>query len=336
MTQPVNLTKRQKAAIVVRLLRSEGIDLSLAQLPDDMQVDLAREMGNLRFISRDTLREVVEEFVAELDAIGLSFSGGIGSAFALLEGALSAGAEERLRIEAGRASMTDAWERLSQLDVDRLVPVLAEESVEIGAVALSKLKVSKAADILGRLPGDKARRLAYAMGQTGGIGPDTVARIGRALMEQFDAEPARAFTGGPVERVGAVLNSSPAATRDDVLDGLDEEDKGFADEVRKAIFTFLNIPDRIDPRDIPKVVREIDPVALTTALAYSQGRPREERAAEFILKNMSQRLAQQLRDEMEGLGKIKQKDAEEAMSAVVASVRAMEADGQLMLVSNDE
>jgi 3'(2'), 5'-bisphosphate nucleotidase len=50
----------------------------------------------------------------------------------LLEGALSAGAAERLRIEAGRASMTDSWERLSQLDVTALVPVLAEESFAAG------------------------------------------------------------------------------------------------------------------------------------------------------------------------------------------------------------
>ncbi|WP_425052760.1 flagellar motor switch protein FliG [Psychromarinibacter sp. S121] len=330
------LTRRQKAAIIVRLLRSEGIELSLADMPETLQVDLTREMGGLKLVDRATLKAVVEEFVAELDGIGLSFPGGLSGALALMDGTISAAAAERLRVQAGIGAVTDAWERLSQLDGARLLPLIEGESVEIGAVILSKLKVSKAAEVLGLMPGEKARRLAYSMGQTGSVSPQTVDRIGQALVGQLDAEAPKAFEGGPVERVGAILNFSPAATRDDVLEGLDQEDQDFANEVRKAIFTFINIPQRIDPRDVPKVTREVDGAMLIKALAAALQSEKEKKAAEFILGSMSQRLAQQMRDEMEALGTIKPKEGEEAMSAVVTAIREMEANGEIMLVAEDE
>lgn len=334
LTPAADLTRRQKAAIVVRLLRHEGIELSLASLPDEMQVGLTREMSSLRLVSRDALRAVVDEFVTELDGIGLSFSGGIGGALSLLDGALSPSVTARLRAEAGRAAITDAWQRLDEMEAERLSPVIAEESIEIGAVALSKLSVAKAAEILGSLPGETARRLAYAMSQTASVGPDAVTRIGQALLERLDSQPKTAFSGGAEERVGAILNFSPAATRDDVLDGLEKEDKPFADGVRRSIFTFVNIPQRLDPKDVPKIVREVDATLLTNALKAGEAAPRTAKAVEFILANMSQRLAAQLRDEMEALGDVK--DAEAAMNAVVAEIRRLEAEQQIMLLAGDE
>jgi flagellar motor switch protein FliG len=57
-----------------------------------------------------------------------------------------------------------------------------------------------------------------------------------------------AFDEGPVERVGAILNSSTSLTRDDMLERLQENDKKFATAVRKAIFTFANIFARVVSR----------------------------------------------------------------------------------------
>ena len=75
---------------------------------------------------------------------------------------------------------------------------------------------------------------------------------------------------------------------------------------------------------------------LITALAAAQGKEKETKAAEFILSSMSQRLAQQMRDEMETLGKVRAKDGEDAMNEVVTAIRAMEADGKLMLVAGED
>jgi flagellar motor switch protein FliG len=148
--------------------------------------------------------------------------------------------------------------------------------------------------------------------------------------------PARAFDGDPVERVGAILNVSPAFTREDVLKGLEETDAAFAEQVRRAIFTFIHIPERLAARDVPKLVRGVEPVALVTALAGAAGDAAKLTAAEFILANMSQRMSQSLREEMEARGAVKEKDAELAMNAVITAVRQLEATGEIVLIREEE
>ena len=292
-------------------------------------------MSSMRFIDRVTLKSVVDEFVEEIESVGLSFPGGLEGALNVLDGTISPATVARIRKAKGFNFTGDPWETIAGLDPSRLLPVLEEESVEVGAVLLSKLKVSTAADLLGRLPGPRARKLAYAISLTGSVEPAVVDRIGRAIAEQLDAQPLKAFSDGPVERVGAILNFSPAATRDDVLEGLDAEDQAFAEEVRKAIFTFANIPDRIDARDVPKITRDVDPAVLITALAGAMGGPLAP-AAEFILGAMSKRMADQLREEIANVGKVKPKEAEEAMGTIVSTIRELEAAGEVLLLAGDD
>ncbi|MEP5732366.1 MAG: FliG C-terminal domain-containing protein [Sulfitobacter sp.] len=332
---PVSLSRRAKAAIVVRLLLNEGADIPLDGLPDELQASLTQQMGEMRLVDRDTLSAVVDEFAEELEQVGLSFPAGIAGALDALDGKISPQTAARLRKEAGVRQYGNPWARLRELSPEALLPVLENESIEVAAVMLSKLPVSLSAELLGRLPGPQARRITYAVSLTNAVTPEAVDRIGLSLAMQLDAQPKRAFTDGPVERVGAILNSSKSMTRDDVLEGLDETDKGFANAVRKAIFTFGNIANRIAPRDIPRVLREIDQAKLIIALGGSEAAGFAE-SRDFILENMSGRMADSLREEMESAGKIKAADAEEAMAAVVDVIRKMEQAGELLLVVEED
>ncbi len=329
------MTGRQKAAIIVRLLLTEGGELPLKGLPDHMQAALTEQIGAMRSVDRATLRAVVEEFITLLESVGLSFPGGIDGALKMLDGHISATAASRLRRLAGASAKADPWDRIAALDPEKLLPVLIDESVEVGAVMLSKLAVSRAAELLGKLPGDRARRIAYAVSQTGNIDPETVRQIGLSLVTQHEAQPVRAFETDPHERIGAILNFSPAATRDDVLTGLTETDEGFAAQVRRAIFTFADIPDRIEARDIAKVIRGVDQATLVSALAGAAG-DADAATAEFILANMSQRMAASLREEMAERGRVKEKDAEAAMTAIIVAVRELESTGEITLRQAEE
>ena len=328
------LTRPQKAAVIVRLLIAEGVKVSLRRLPDDVQLALTQKMTGLRSINHATIEAVAEEFLAEIDAIGLQFPDSLEGALGLLGDSLTTTAAARLRNQAGVDFEGDPWQVLQSVDEERLLPVLERESVEVAAVILSKLKVSTAAAMLGRLPGAQARRIAYAVSQIGAIEPATVRRIGVSLADELDARPARAFDDEPVARVGAILNYSTAGTRDEVLEGLDETDKAFAEEVRKAIFTFANIPGRVAPRDIPRVLREVDQGALVTALAGAQGK--DAAAAEFILANISQRMADNIRAEAGEKGAVAEPECEAAMTSVVAAIRDLEAAGEIFLTVEDE
>ena len=329
-----SLSKRAKAAIVVRLLVNDGADIPLEDLPEDLQIQLTQQMGSMGMVDRSTLASVVEEFAQEIENVGLSFSGGIAGALTALDGKISKQTAERLRKEAGVRQYGDPWKRLRELGPEKLLPVLETESIEVAAVLLSKLEVKRAAELLGQLPGPKARQITYAVSLTSEVTPEAVDRIGLSLAAQLDAEPLSAFDSGPVERVGAILNSTTTQTRDDVLEGLDETDSGFADLVRRAIFTFGNIPQRIAARDIPRVVRVLDQEALVTALAGAEAASMKP-SAEFILENMSARMADSLREEVSDKGTVTSADMEDAMASIVQSIRAMESSGELLLIVDE-
>lgn len=329
-----DLTGREKAAIIVRLLLAEGAPLKLSALPEHLQAALTEQMATMRLVDQTTLSRVVKEFLDQLESVGLAFPGGLENALSLLDGHISPNAASRLRRLAGASGKVDPWERIIPLPVDRLMPILESEAVEIGAVILSKLPVTRAADLLGRLPGEKARRIAHAVSLTGNIDPNTVRRIGLSLAAQLDTQPPRAFEVEPVDRVGAILNVTASAVRDSVLEGLEDQDAGFADKVRKAIFTFAHIPERIRPRDIPKLSRATDQPTLVTALCGATG-PLAP-VAEYILSNLSQRMAQTLREEMESRGRVREKEAQQAQAALVEGIRALEGAGELALATPEE
>lgn len=327
------LSKKRKAAIIVRLMLREGTNLSLANLPEAMQIDLTHEMGSLRAIDQSTLDAVVDEFIQELDQISVSFPGGLQGALDEVSHALSPNCANRIRRDAGVPAVADPWAFVSGLSEDQLTRVLAAESTEIAAVVLSKLPVKKSAEILSNLPSERARAISYAVSRTGVIAPNTVQAIGAALAEQLCATPVSAFEDGPVGRLGAILNSAAASIRDTVLEGLEATDQLFAEEVKKAIFTFTNIPERVDTRDMPKITQAVDQEVLLNALAAAKETANE--AVEFILENISPRMAQQMREDMEAVIPMQPDAAEEAMSKLVVAIRDMEAAGELALKSGD-
>jgi flagellar motor switch protein FliG len=323
---PRIMSAREKAAIIVRLMLAEGTSLPLSSLPEHMQAAITEQMGQMRLVDRATLGQIVAEFLQQLEQVGLSFPGGIEGALTMMDGHISTTAANRLRRLAGASAKADPWDRLMALPIDRLLPVLEGESVEVAAVMLSKLPVPKAAELLGKLPGDRARRVAYAVSMTGNVDPETVRRIGVSLSSQLDNQPVRAFDAG----------ISPVFTREDVLKGLEEADASFADQVRKALFTFIHIPTRLAARDVPKVVRVVEQSLLVTALAYAAGQPDLAPSAAHILDNLSQRMTQGLREEMAARGKVKDRDGEDAMATVISAIRQLQGAGEIVLVSEEE
>ncbi len=328
---PKSLDPLAKAAIVVRLLIKEGADLPLEELPEELQARLTRQMGRMGLVDRATLDAVVQEFADQLNGVGLSFAHGIAGALMTLDGQISPQTAARLRREAGVRQAGDPWARLRDLPTEDLVEMITAESTEVAAILLSKLSVPRAAELLGALPGPLARRITFAISQTGSVTPQAVDRIGLSLAMQLDQRPVLAFKDGPDERIGAILNQSATATRDDVLSGLDEEDATFATSVRKAIFTFAHIHERLGALDVPKLIRVANADDLIIALAgATEGDVAKSR--DHLLDNMSTRMADNLREEIEDKGKIKPADAEAAMNNVVASIRELETNGELELI----
>ena len=331
---PRALNNRQKAAVVVRLLLNEGADIPLEELPDTLQEKLTHQLGQMGLVDRVTLDAVAQEFAEALDSIGLSFPHGLAGALDAVNGKIAPTTAARLRKVAGVRQIGDPWQRLREIPTDELAKMAQAESIEIAAVILSKLETAQAAQLLGLLPGPVARRITYAVSKTANVTPEAVERIGWSLAAQLDQRPATAFTEGPGERVGAILNQSAASTRDGLLNALDEEDADFASVVRQSIFTFAHIPARVLPRDVPAILRGVDQADLVTALAGAISDADKETAT-FILSSISSRMAENLKEEIGERGKVKQSDAETAMTEIVAAIRLLVDEGAVSLIEEE-
>lgn len=328
------LSQRAKAAIVVRLLLAEGIDLPLADLPPELQAELSAQMARMDYVDRDTLRQVIEEFAGELDRIGVIFPGGLDGVLSILEGAISPDIAARLRLQNVAIWDGDPWTSLLELSDGRLQPFLEEESAEVAAVILSKLPVTRAAALLGKLQGDRARRITLAISETSKVAPDVVQRIGVALASELHAKPKIAFTAAAVERLGAILNASKSAKREEILAAISEEDEALAEQVRKAIFAFEHIPDRISPDDVAVIARGLDQEDLVKILA---GRTtRNGASADFLLDNMPKRLADQIREGADYAATPDPADVERIEADIVAKLRQLGEAGEIRIHAASE
>lgn len=337
MTATAELDRRRKAAIIVRaLLEQDGLP-PLVGLPEDTQADLARELAALRLVDRATLHAVAAEFADHLEGLGIAAPGGLDSALGALGGRISPGVAARLKAEEARRRGADPWAALAALPAAPLARALEAESVEVAAVALSKLPVALAAEVLGLLPGERARRVAFAVSRTGGVGADAVRRIGEALAGALCEVAPPAFPKPAGERVGAILNAAGARRREEVLGALASEDEGFAAEVRRAIFTFAHVPARLKATDVPRVLRVVETRAIAAALLHAEAQGgAEAEAGAFVLGSVSQRMAESLREEMREMGPLRKGEGEAAQAALVAAIRDRVEAGEVQLNEVEE
>ncbi len=328
---PAVLTRRHKAAIIVRFLMSEGADIPISELPEHLQQALTQAMGQLRLIDQTTLTGVVTEFTEELEAVGLSFPDGLAGALDELDGCLSPETSARLRREAGVRQKGDPWARVAGLENDALLELIGRESTEVAAVAISKLPVDKAATLLSLMPGTEARRIAYAVSKTEKVTPEAVYRIGLALATQIDRSPQRAFEAPPAKRLGEILDVSKSSTREEVLTGIEENDADFAQALRRAILTFSDLPERLKPLDAPTLAREVGDEMMATIIAGTDEGPDRD-ACDFLLENMSKRLADQLRETAREITPPDTAQTENAMAQAIKTLRRLQNEGEITLL----
>ena len=177
-------------------------------------------------------------------------------------------------------------------------------------------------------------RTALVTGGSRGLGKSTalhLAKDGVDIVLTYHAQEAAALA--VVTEIEAMGGKAVALQLDVAVSS---SFAAFAEQVRRAIFTFVHLPARLAARDVPKLIRIIEQPVLVTALAASLGQPALEAASDFLLANMSQRMAQGLREEMATRGKVKDKEAEAAMSAIVTAIRQLEAAGEIVLQRDEE
>lgn len=332
---PDRLGRDQKAAIIVRLLMSADGALSLGGLAPENTAQLVRAMAGLSHVDEATTLAVIDEFLAEFGRPGLYFRPGIEAALETLADSLEPEVRELFADKIAPAKPSDPWATIAELDPKILAEILASQTPQVAAIVLAKLKPGFAAEVLAFLESGVAHTVALATATTGHVKAHTIAEIGNAIVSlAAKGGQQGALPGDATERIGAILNFTSGVARKDLLGSLERADPNMADRIRRIMFTFGDIPDRIEVKDVPKLVRAVDNDILIAALAG--GQTCEKETVDFIFANLSKRLSEQLADEVGEVGEVKQKEADQAMNALLQGIRDLEESGELVLITPEE
>nr|WP_246594559.1 flagellar motor switch protein FliG [Evansella tamaricis] len=320
------LTGKEKAAI---LLISLGPDISARiykHLTEEEIEKLTLEISGVRKVDNETKDEVLQQFHQLAIAQDYITQGGIGYAKNVLEKAL--GQEEAMEIINRLTSTLQVrpFDFARKADPTQILNFIQNEHPQTIALILSYLDSEQAGQILSSLPqgvqADVARRIAL-MDSTS---PEIVNEVENILERKLSATVTQDYTqAGGIESVVEVLNSVDRSTERTILDALEIQDPELAEEIKKRMFVFEDIV-TLDNRSIQRVIRDVENEDLQLALKVAS-----EEVKETVFSNMSQRMAETFKEEMEFMGPVRLRDVEEAQTRIVGVIRRLEDAGEIVI-----
>ncbi|MDF2607374.1 MAG: flagellar motor switch protein FliG, partial [Bacillales bacterium] len=320
------LSGKQKAAI---LLISLGPDVSAQiykHLSEDEIEKLTLEISSVKKVDSRAKEDILEEFHQIALAQDYITQGGIGYAKTILEKALGSEQAAAIINRLTSALQVRPFDFARKADPAQILNFIQGEHPQTIALILSYLEPAQAGQILSELPqemqADVARRIAI-MDSTS---PDIINEVEQVLERKLSATVTQDYTQtGGIESVVEVLNGVDRSTERTILEALEIQDPELAEEIKKRMFVFEDIV-TLDSRAIQRVIRDVENADLMLSLKVSS-----EEVREIVFKNMSSRMAETFREEMEFMGPVRLRDVEEAQSRIVAVIRKLEEAGEIVI-----
>lgn len=325
--EAVSLPGPRKAAVLCVLLGEEVGAKIFRHLPPEHIRLVASEVARLGPVEPDLARRVLEEFFVEA-VRPKAEAGGRDYARRLLD---QAGLPEQVKAELlGPARDPLAGQLGPLLDVadDALGGILADEHPQTRALLLLCLPPPRAARLLGRLPEHARTETLLRMARMRRVRAEVVADVASCLRERLGGEAAADWDAGPsgIERAAGVLSSLDRAEARRLLEAVAAEDAEKAEQLRGLVFTFESLAEA-DDRGMQELLRAVETKVLALALHGAA-----EAVAAKVFRNLSERAASMLRDEMEFLGVVRPEDRAAARKEILAQALRLEEEGRLAFV----
>jgi flagellar motor switch protein FliG len=320
------LTGKQKAAI---LLISLGPDVSASvykHLSEEEIEKLTLEISGVRKVDPQTKEEVMEEFHQIALAQDYISQGGIAYAKSVLEKALGTEQATNIINRLTSALQVRPFDFARKADPGQILNFIQNEHPQTIALILSYLDPGQAGQILSELPQEMQADIARRIALMDSTSPEIINEVEQILERKLSATVTQDYTQtGGIEAVVDVLNGVDRSTERTILDALEIQDPELAEEIKKRMFVFEDIV-TLDNRAIQRVIRDVDNEDLLLALKVAS-----EEVKSIIFKNMSKRMAETFKEEMEIMGPVRLRDVEEAQSRIVAVIRRLEEAGEIVI-----
>ncbi len=322
-----NLKGFEKAAILVNYLGPDAAKKLLKRMDDGDIRKLLTVMGKLRIIPIAVTKRVLEEFYELVsESEDYIFSDNVTSKDTVVD----ALGEERARGVLGHLNVSTSQrptlESLEVVDAKSLANFLIHEHPQTVSVILAHLEPEKKGEVLKRLPEALQAEVVLRMANLDHVAPELISEVDRVLKEELAnlGTVEQAALGG-VQPVAEMLNVMDKNTEKAIMSRIEEKDPILAEEIRKLMFVFEDIV-KIDDKGIQTLLKEVPNDKLLLALKTAN-----EEIKLKIFKNISQRAASLLKDDLSNMGPSRLSDVEGAQVEIVNVARRLESEGKILI-----
>lgn len=320
------LTGKQKAAILLISLGPDVASSVYKHLSEEEIERLTLEISGVKKVEATAKEEVLEEFHNIALAQDYISQGGIGYAKTVLEKALGSDQASVIINRLTSSLQVRPFDFARKADPGQILNFIQNEHPQTIALILSYLEPTQAGQILSELPQEVQAEIAKRIATMDSTSPGIINEVEQILERKLSATVTQDYTQtGGIEAVVEVLNGVDRSTERTILDALEIQDPELAEEIKKRMFVFEDIV-TLDNRAIQRVIRDCENEDLLLALKVAS-----DEVKEIVYNNMSSRMVETFKDEMEYLGPVRLRDVEEAQSRIVAVIRRLEEAGEIVI-----
>ena len=327
----MTMTGTEKSAILmITLGEDRAVEVFKHLSPREVQ-QISGAMANIHQISNKQLAEVLNEFEDESEqyaALSVNTSEYLRAVLtkALGEERASSLLEDILESR----ETTSGMETLNFMEPQMAADLIRDEHPQIIATILVHLKRAQAADILAlfdeRLRNDVMLRIATF----GGVQPTALAELTEVLNNLLDGQNLKRAKMGGVRTAAEIINLMKTQQEEAVIEAVRGYDGELAQKIIDEMFLFENLVD-VDDRSIQRLLQEIEGELLLVALKGAEQPLREK-----FLRNMSQRAADILRDDLANRGPMRMSLVENEQKAILQTVRRLAESGEMMVGGGED
>ncbi|MDG0793541.1 flagellar motor switch protein FliG [Cohnella ginsengisoli] len=322
----MQLSGRQKAAILLITLGPEVSAQVFKHLREEEIEQLTLEIANVRKVDHNEKESILSEFHQICVAQEYLTQGGITYAKEILEKALGSQKANDILNRLTATLQVRPFDFARKAEPTQILNFIQNENSQTIALVLSYLAPEQSSAVLSSLPTEKQADVARRIALMDSTSPDVIAQVERVLEQKLSSTVTQDYTNaGGIEAIVQILNGVDRGTERTILDSLEIQDPELAEEIKKRMFVFEDIVN-LDNRSIQRIIRDVESADLQLALKVAS-----EEVRDAIFRNMSKRMAETFREEMEYMGPVRLRDVEEAQTRIVATIRRLEESGEIII-----
>jgi len=317
----------QKIAVFLLAIGSELSAKILKQYFSEDDIErISFQISQTRDVSEEVREEVLKEFWELTQAQQYLLNGGVKYAKELLEKTVGAQRTKEILTRLMAVNKKVPFSALRKIDSKQLVSLIVDEHPQTIALILGYLDPPQASAIMSSLPDDRKVDVAKRIALMEQVSPEVVDEVERILEKKaatlYQSEYKKA---GGVPGLADILNRVDRGTEKFILTQLEIEDGDLAEEIRQCLFTFEDLV-LLDDLAVQRVLKEIDTKDLALALKTAN-----EAVTKRIFQNLSQRLQEMIKAEIEFMGPVRIKEVEEAQQKIVKIIKTLEEAGEIVI-----